>query len=155
MKRVEIGLKAAERRHLEMLSTSGVCQVRKLQRAQVLLALDKGMLDTQIIKVLGLERTRIWRIRKRYLDGGLAGALEEQPRPGRPRAYDDKAAAEIVALACSEPPTGYGCWSLSLLTEVAREQSKALQSVSEGTVRQVLKKKGVSLGRSGCGASAN
>jgi transposase len=146
MKRVEIQLKADERRRLEILSTSGVCQVRELQRAQVLLALDRGILDVQLTEVLGIDRTRIWRIRQRYLAGGLARALSDQARPGRPREYDDKAEAELVALACSEPPTGYSRWSIALLTEVARQQSGLLKSVSEGKVRQVLQKKSVSLG---------
>ena len=70
----------------------------------------------------------------------------DQARPGRPREYDDKAEADLVALACSQPPTGYSRWSLGLLTEVARQQSAALKDVSESTVRQVLKKKGLSLG---------
>lgn len=146
MKREEITLKASERRQLELLSTSGVCSVRTLQRAQVLLALDRGVLDAEITKVLGIDRTRIWRIRKRYIADGLERALVDQSRPGRPREYDDKAEADLVALACSEPPTGYSQWSLGLLTEVARQQSAALKTVSEGTVRQILKKKGVSLG---------
>ena len=141
MKRVEIQLKDEERRKLEILSTSGISQVRTLQRAQVLLALDRGVLDTQITEVLGIDRTRIWRIRKRYLSGGLGRALSDQARPGRPREYDDKAEAELVALACSEPPVGCSHWSIGLLTEVARQQSRLLKSVSEGTVRQVLKKK--------------
>lgn len=155
MKRVEIHLKDEERRHLELLSSSGTCQVRVLQRAQVLLALDRGVLDTQITEVLDIDRTRIWRIRKRYLAHGLERALIDQSRAGRPREYGDKAEAELVAIACSDPPIGYGCWSLELLTEVARQQSQLLQSVSQSKVRQVLKKKGVSLGSSGCGVSAN
>ena len=146
MKRVEIQLKAEERRQLERLSTSGRCQVRVLQRAQVLLALDRGVLDTQIIEVLNIDRTRVWRIRKRYLADGLDRALSDQFRPGRPREYDDKAEAELIALACSEPPPGYGRWSLALLSETARAQSKLLRSVSESTVRQMLKKNDVSLG---------
>lgn len=146
MPREEIELKEQERRELERLSTSGVSSVRTLQRAQVLLALDRGVLDIDITRVLGIERTRVWRIRKRYVEQGLDRALVEQSRPGRPREYDDKAEAELVALACSEPPAGYSRWSLSLLTEVAHQQSAALQQVSQSKVRQVLKKKGLSLG---------
>lgn len=155
MKRQEITLKAKDRRELERLSSHGVCSVRTLQRAQVLLALDKGISDAQLTAVLGIERTRIWRIRKRYLDEGLGRALVDQPRPGRPREYDDKAEAELVALACSAPPIGYSRWSLSLLTEAARQQSAALKTVSVATVRQVLKKNALSLGSSECGASAS
>jgi len=146
MQRVEIHLKDEERNSLETLSSTGVWQVRVLQRAQVLLALDKGVLDEQIMAVLNLERTRLWRTRKRYLKGGLEAALYDQTRPGRPRQSDDKAEAEIVALACSQPPTGYSQWSLPLLTEVARGQTQALQTVSQATVRQVLQKNAVSLG---------
>ena len=155
MERVEIVLKEEERLLLEEMSTSGSCKVRSLQRAQVLLALDRGVLDHQIAEVLNLERTRIWRIRKRYLEKGLEAAVYDQPRPGRPRDYDDKAEAELVALACSKPPAGQGRWTIALLTEVARRQSKLLKSVSPGTVRQVLKKKGLNLGSSGCGVSGN
>ncbi len=146
MQRVEIDLKDEERDYLKTLSSTGVCQVRVLQRAQVLLALDKGVLDEQISAVLNLERTRIWRTRKRYLQGGLEAALHDQARPGRPRQYDDKAEAAIVALACSQPPLGHSQWSLPLLTAVARRQTEALQTVSQATVRQVLKKNAVSLG---------
>lgn len=146
MRRVEIHLKDEERGQLQKMSSMGVCLVRPLQRAQVLLALDKGISDSQIAAVLNLERTRIWRTRKRYLKGGLEAALYDGSRPGRPQQYDDKAQAEIVALACSQPPTGYSQWSLPLLTEVARRQTQVLQTVSQATVRQVLKKKAVSLG---------
>lgn len=146
MQRVEIQLKDEERGQLQEMSTIGVWPVRRLQRAQVLLALDKGISDGQIAEVLNLERTRIWRTRKRYLEGGLEAALYDGARPGRPQQYDDKAQAEIVALACSKPPTGYSQWSLPLLTEVARRQNMVLQKVSQATVRQVLKKNAVSLG---------
>ena len=146
MQRVEIHLKDEERDYLESMSSTGVCQVRVLQRAQMLMALDKGVLDGRISEVLNVERTRIWRTRKRYLEGGVEAALYDQTRPGRPRQYDDKAEAQIVALACSQPPTGYSQWSLPLLTEVVRRQTQALQTVSQATVRQVLKKNAVSLG---------
>ncbi len=90
--------------------------------------------------MLNIERTRIWRTHKRYLEVGLEAALYDQVQLGRPRQYDDKAEAEIVALACSQPPTSYSQWSLPLLTEMARCQTQALQTVSQATVRQVLKK---------------
>lgn len=146
MQRVKIQLTEPERAQLEILSSTGSGLVRTLQRAQVLLALDRGILDQHIAEVLNLDRTRIWRIRKRYLAQGLDAALYDQPRSGRPTEYDEKAEAEIVALACSDPLSGYQGWSLALLTEVARRQSRVLQLVSQSTVRQVLKKNDVSLG---------
>jgi putative transposase len=104
MKRVEIQLTDQERRHLETISSTGSSLARTIQRAQVLLALDRGILDQTIAEVLNLDRTRIWRLRKRYVEQGLEAALYDQPRSGRPTEYDEKAEAEIVALACGAPP---------------------------------------------------
>jgi Homeodomain-like domain len=146
MRRVEIQLKPEERSELERLSGGGVIQVRPLQRAQILLALDKGIKDGVIASVLNVERTRIWRVRQRYLQDGLQCAIADQARSGRPVEYGDQAAAEIVALACSAPPEGQSHWSLPMLTAVARQQTACLASVSQETVRQTLKKNAVSLG---------
>lgn len=146
MQRVEIQLKQDEREALQAICSSGICLVRVLQRAQILLALDQGIADQQIVAVLQLERTRIWRIRQRYIKNGLEGTLYDRPRSGRPTEYGDKAEADLVALACSDPPKGYSQWSLALLTQVARQQSQLLKTVSQETVRQTLKKNAVSLG---------
>lgn len=146
MQRVEIHLKNDERTKLEAMCSSGVNQVRSLQRAQILLALDKGISDQQIANVLNIERTRIWRIRKRYLNKSLEAAVYDQARSGRPVEYGDIAEAEIVALACSNPPAGQQRWTLPLWTHVARHQSQMLTDVIQETVRQVLKKNDVSLG---------
>jgi transposase len=146
MRRVEIHLKNDERTKLEAMCSSGVNQVRSLQRAQIFLALDKGISDQQIADVLNIDRISIWRIRKRYLKKGLEAALYDQARSGRPVEYGDIAEAEIVALACSNPPVGQRRWTLPLLTQVARRQSQILTDVSQETVRQVLKKNDVSLG---------
>jgi len=146
MKRVEIQLKPQERETLKVLCSSGVASVRVLQRAQTLLALDQGILDQQIAAVLQIERTRIWRVRQRYINAGLKAALYDRPRSGRPTEYGDKAEAELVALACSNLPLGQSQWSLALLTEVARQQSDLLRQVSQETVRQTLKKNAISLG---------
>jgi hypothetical protein len=83
-----------------------------LQRAQTLLALDQGILDQQIAAVLQIERTRIWRVRQRYINAGLKAALYDRPRSGRPTEYGDKAEAELVAVACSNPPLGQSQWIL-------------------------------------------
>jgi hypothetical protein len=146
MKRKEIELSEEERKSLKVMCSLGVLPVRVLQRAQILLALDQGVEDRQIVSVLQVERTRIWRTRQRYGEGGLPAALYERQRSGRPVEYGETAEAELVALACSAPPSGAGHWSLPLLTEVARQQSHLLDHVSQETVRQRLKKNAVNLG---------
>lgn len=145
MKRVEIKLTEGERTLLERVSSQGVRSVREVTRAQILLALDRGLLDQTISAVLGIERTRIWRIRQRYLASGVEGTLTDRPRCGRPIEIDEQIEASIVATACSEPPAGRSHWTLSLLAMVVSEQCELLQ-MSAKTVGRALKKNGVSLG---------
>ena len=52
---------------------------------------------------------------------------------------DGEAEAHIIALSCSEPPKGYGRWSLRLLADKAVEL-KYLDSISHEAIRQTLKK---------------
>jgi hypothetical protein len=60
--------------------------------------------------VLQIERTRIGRVRQRYRQERLEAALYERARSGRPREYGDKAEAELVTLACSDPSSGDRQW---------------------------------------------
>jgi Homeodomain-like domain len=127
MKRVEIKLKDDERQQLEAMCSSGAAPVRALQRAQILLALHKGITDQQITAVLNVERTRIWRVRQRYIEQGVAGALYDQPRSGRPLKQRSKATTELVVTA-DMTPEDYRCWCLPLLIEVVRQHSHLLKT---------------------------
>jgi Homeodomain-like domain len=59
----------------------------------------------------------IERTRKRFVDAGLEAALHEQPRPGARRKLAGTQEAFLIALACSEPPTGRTCWTMQLLAD--------------------------------------
>ena len=65
------------------------------------------------------------------------------------RVYDIKAdgdmEAKLVTLCCSEPPKGFSKWSLRLLADKMVELNVA--SISHVTVRTVLKKMNLSLGK--------
>jgi hypothetical protein len=60
--------------------------------------------------------------------------------------------AHLISLACSSPPLGHKRWSLRLLADklVTLEQVD-VDSVSHETVRQVLKKTNLSLGKRNSG----
>jgi transposase len=93
-----------------------------------------------ICRVLGLGRTALWRTRAAYRQGGLEYALHDEPRSGQPRKYQTDQEAEVVALACSAPPSGRQRWTIRLLTAAARERPQ-LANVNRETVRQMLKKR--------------
>lgn len=151
MKKLELELKRRDRGILKGILRHGEHHAREMVRANVLLALDRGVKDTAITQVLGVERTTIWRTRMAYLDGGLPSALYDMPRSGRPMKYKMREQSEIVALACSDPPQGREHWTLTLLTQAAR-QREGLDSLNRESVRLILKKTNVSLGSRRCGA---
>ncbi|MDO9318147.1 MAG: helix-turn-helix domain-containing protein [Gammaproteobacteria bacterium] len=83
-----------------------------MTRAQTLSALDRGVSEAQIMEVLGVGRTAVWRERSAYLDGSVQYTLCDAARSGKPREYDTNIEAKITALACSEPPKGARRWTL-------------------------------------------
>jgi transposase len=79
-------------------------------------------------------------IKRRYFAGGLARALYDRPRPGRPVSkMTGEVEAHLVALTCSEPPDGHDQWTLRLLAGrlVALE---LVESISHVAVSKTLKK---------------
>jgi hypothetical protein len=46
------------------------------------------------------------RVRKRLVEGGVEHALTEANCPGHKSKLEGKSEATIIALACSDPPTG-------------------------------------------------
>ncbi len=145
MNRINVKLSPSEKEFLRAFKSSGKRPQREYDRANILLLLDKGKLDAEIVDFLDVERTTVWRTRKRYLEEGLEKSLQEKERSGQPKKYGDKQEAEIIALACSNPPQGRAKWSLELLTEKLSHQ-KGLKSINRETIRLILKKTNVSLG---------
>lgn len=145
MKREVVKLSRSEIEFLRAFKSSGKRSQREYDRANILLLLHKGKKDAEIVDFLEVERTTVWRTRRRYLEEGLEKSLQEKQRSGQPRKYGPKQEAEIIALACSDPPEGRARWSLELLTEKLSQQ-KGLGSINRETIRLMLKKTNVSLG---------
>jgi hypothetical protein len=80
-------------------------------------------------------------VRQRFVERGVTAALErqEQARPSRERKLDGRAEARLIALACSAPPAKRAAWTLQLLADRLVEL-RVVDSVSDETVRRVLKK---------------
>jgi hypothetical protein len=87
------------------------------------------------------------RVKKKFLEGSFESVLERRPSS---RIYDSKIdgdiEAKLVTLCCSEPPEGFAKWSLRLLADKMVELNY-IESISHVTVRSVLKKTNLNLGR--------
>jgi hypothetical protein len=80
------------------------------------------------------------------VEEGLEQSLNPSPKNlSKLRKIDGEAEAHLIALACSEAPTGYSRWTLRLLAEqmVVLEY---VETISHESVRQVLKKTKLNLG---------
>ncbi len=139
MQQTELKLSAGDRLIVEAVRSKGVHQAREVNRAHVLSCLDRGVPEAQVMAVLGVGRTALWRARAAYLQGGLDLALFDVARPGRPRKYDTAVEAQVTALACSTPATGRKRWTLIDLEQAARRES-GMADLSRETVRRMLKK---------------
>ena len=98
-----------------MLLNGGTHAVRKIKRAQILLAADAGASDEAIASSVSVGVSTVYRTKRDFVEGNLEAALSEEARPGASRKLSGKATALLVAPACSAPPAGHKRWTLELL----------------------------------------
>jgi transposase len=135
--RYRVELSQVERDELKALLCGGKHAVRKLKRAQILLAADAGAPDEEIARTVGVGGSTVSRTKRRCVLGNLAAALSEESRPGAGRKLSGKEEALLVATACAKPPAGRARWTLELL---AGEMVKLTEhgELSRETVRRRL-----------------
>ncbi len=113
--RYRVKLTEAERDELTRLISGGKAPVRRLKRAQILLAAHAGRSDLDIAANVGVGTSTVFRTKRRFVEGNLEHALAEAARPGGPRKLSGKEEALLVATACAAPPKGRARWTLELL----------------------------------------
>jgi transposase len=141
-----------ERQQLRALLGGGTVRARMLNRVQILLHADEGKLDKEIAAALHTSTSTVWRIRKRFVEDGLHGALHEVVRPGGRRKLDGEQEAYLVALACATPPDGRKDWTMQLLADRLVTLG-IVEAISDETVRRTLKKGASNRGSISSGAS--
>jgi transposase len=151
-KKYLVDLTADERTELKKILQGGKARARRLYRARVLLLADEGNTDEEIAGALHLGKSTVERTRHRFVEGGVERALTDRPRPGKARLLNGKQEAFLVALACSDPPEGRARWTMQLLADRLIEL-RVVESITDETVRRLLKKTTSSPGRRKNGAS--
>jgi transposase len=133
----QVKLSPEERQRLEDLQHEGTHSLREIRRAQVLLLADEGKPNLEIQKLTGLSEPTVIAIKKRYVTEGLI--LKERPRPGRKPRLDAEQENYLLELAGSEAPAGQDVWTMQQLAD-RLVQLDVLDSISDETVRRILKK---------------
>lgn len=144
-----IHLNADERQELEQLIKSGKHAARAISHARVLLLLDRSQGRERTLQDVAdaalVSYGTVANIKKRYFAEGLASALVDKPRPGAQPKVTGEVEAQLIALACSNPPEGHARWTLRLLADKLVEL-EILESISHVAVGNALKKTNLSLG---------
>ena len=107
-----VELSEEERSTLRGLTSAGKHAARKVKRAQILLAADAGQSEEAIAAAVGVGVSTVYRTKRRFVQGNVDHALQEQPRPGASRKLSMSDEALLIATACSAPPQGRARWTL-------------------------------------------
>jgi len=135
--RYRVTLSEAEQDQLQALLSAGRSCVRKVKRAQILLAAAEGQTEQHISKVVRTSVSTIYRIKRSFVEEGFEAALHEAPRPGGRRKLSGNEEALLIATACSAPPEGQARWTLELLAD-AMVRLTGHDSLSRATVGRRL-----------------
>ena len=144
-KKYHVTLTPEERTQLEKLTRSGKASALAQTHARILLKADGAQggpawRDEQIVAALDVGRATVERVRRRFVAEGLEAALVARKRRRvYERKLDGKQEAQLIALACSQPPEGRQRWSMQLLVERLVEL-QVVETISDETVRVTLKK---------------
>ena len=132
-----VELDEEERMQLRESTDAGKARVRRVKRAQSLLAAEQGHREAMIAATVGVGTSTVYRTKRRFVEQGLKAALSEAPRVGASRKLTGREEALRVAVACSDPSPGRARWTLELLAEerVVRTEREEL---SRETARRRL-----------------
>lgn len=144
-----VQLQRKERSSLLHLCKKRTVEVRVYKRAQALLLAHEGLKDQAIGQQVGLSRITLVNLRRRFQQERIQ-CIYDRPRSGRKPRFDGVLRAKITALACSDPPEGYGRWSLRLLADRVVELGW-VEGIHFDTVGRILKKTNSNPNRSEAG----
>jgi len=140
-KRQEVQLTPDERDSLKQFVAHGTKSARAINRARILLLLDKGRPAKALTTLLGVSRGTIYNVRHKYLQkehAHILDVLHEASRSGRPIKIDSRVTTHVTVIACSDPPEGYGRWTLHMIANKL-VQLDVIDTISHESVRRTLK----------------
>lgn len=152
MVKYKVTLTKEEREVLLSITKGGFHSSKRVIHSLILLNCDEGeysqkVINDQVCEVLKIGMRTIDRVKKKFVEEGFEGALENRPTTREyKRKADGEVEAHLIALACSEAPSGFSKWSLRLLADKMVELAY-VDDISYETVRRVLKKTNYSLGK--------
>ena len=145
LKKYSIYLSTSEREELLSITKKGQAPAYRIKHAQILLNADKNgqnKPDWKIAEFIKCHPQTVFNVRKRYHEQGLKAALDRKIRKYPPiePIIDGHKEAQLIAIACSQPPDGFSRWTFKLLSERMVEL-ELVETISPKTVERALKKR--------------
>ena len=144
-KKYIVRLTPDQRATLEQRTRTGTTAASVQRHARILLKADTAhdgpaCGDAEIAAALDISVPTVERVRQRFVQCGLAGAIRRKPttRPSQ-RKLDGAQEAQLVAITCGPPPEGADRWTLALLADKLVELN-VVESITGECVRNTLKK---------------
>jgi len=145
-KKYIVKLGAEERERLLALVSKGKAAAKTILKARILLKADRsevgeGWTDERICEALDTNLSLVARVRIKLVEEGLDAVLTRKKRSTPPIApiFDGAAQAQLIALACSQPPAGHARWTIRLLANAVVER-EIVVAAHFNTVGRALKK---------------
>jgi transposase len=144
-------LDAGQTAMLTKISRAKSEELRRVQRAKILLMASAGEIDDRIAEAVGLNKNSVRNTIAKFTALGLRAALTDLPRSGRPPLIGDDAKAWVRSLAGTKPEEfGYDqeLWTHQKLTEHIRGACGAagfdcLKTIAPSKVWTILHKDGI------------
>jgi len=133
-------IKSKSKKHTEQ------CKVH----ARIILCLDENgkqkLNPKQTAKKCKIHQENVYKIRKQFCTEGMDRILNRKKRetPPVPPKVTGEVEAHIIATACSAAPEGKKAWTLQMIADKIVLDG-IVDSISDETVRLVLKKRNISL----------
>ena len=145
-KKFVVKLSGEERKRLEELISKGKAAAKTILKARILLKADQSEAgeswsDERICGALDTNISMVTRMRATLVNDGLDAVLTRKKRETPPvePIFDGERQAQLIALACSEPPEGHARWTIRLLADAVVER-KIVDAAHFNTVGRALKK---------------
>lgn len=142
-----VSLSPGERELLMELFRTGSHPAQEIRRARILLELDQNHASpaTQevIAKQVGVCATTVANVARVYAEhgGDVEATIRRKRRespPVEPK-LTGEVEARLIALACTQPPTGYSRWSLRLLEKHVL-LTDGMPALDHSTIGRALRK---------------
>ena len=131
---------------LQSISRSRSEQVRRVERAKILLLHAQGLGSTTIAKQLDITVPAVLNCIQKAIEMGIQAALDDLPRSGKPRQITPEARTWILSVACQKPKDlgfSYELWTHRLLAKYIRDHAveqghPSVAQIASGTISKLL-----------------